>query len=744
MQTEPHGDKPPPDGQAPTGQSADSKRSFFGHALRWLGHSLTGTVAAVLLIVPLSLALLVLRLLAGPVSLGPLKDDLLAAFDQSLVGYTVQVQDALLVWGGWQDPLQLQLRGVVARPEGPDGIVGTAEIRLPDGTLRFDLVAAMQGVVAPTRMGFLGPQLALTIAEDGSIDIGLLGGTSEAAPAAGSDSGGDLIGGLLAALLGGTGSLIRGDKLTEISILNGTLYVDDRRDRAQWSARNLSLSLRRAAAGVQAVARFTVPMGRAPVLVTARASYHAGDGVLDSMMDVTGLNPAALAELSPRFAALAPFDMSMNGAVQVRFANGLRLQQGSLTFRGRDGLLTQPDQFPQPVPVNALTFSALGNFGDPKQQHIDLDVLAIDLGGPTAVIRGEAYGDEYGGWQVNLVADAREVPVSDLKHYWPLQLAEPARAWIVKNLEDGIVPYAEMQADLLLLPDWSISLNDLAGHIDFEGVTTHYLRPLPPGQGLTGRADFGPSTFNIVVTAGRDRGLVLGETQIDITEVDTPIPNMTVDLVVQGPLREALDLMDRRPLELLDSLGLEPDQASGQAAARLRLAFPLLKDLRFNDISVGAAANLRDVALVGMVPKLDLVEGDFVLSLDGSGMAVDGVARLAGQSADLSWREAFNRNSNPQRQLTVATSLTPDLQQHLLGTDVSAWLQGTVPVTAHYARMANGASYADITADLTSTHLLLPQWQWQKPPGIGGMATARLELGDQGIDRVGNISVLAG
>jgi hypothetical protein len=724
-----HRDDPPAAGQA----LGRRRRPILAHLWRWGAHSLTGSVSAGLLVVPVLLGLLVVRLVAGPLSLGPLKDDLVAAMDEALVGYTIGVDDIRLIWGGWDDPLQLRLLGVSVRPDGT-----TNEIRVPDASLRFDIVAALKGVIAPTRLAFYAAHLGLTLRADGAVDVGLLsdGAVSGAEALAGSD---DLIGGLLAALQGAPNGAFTGDKLVRVAFIQGVVDVDDQRYQARWVARDLTLTIVRQAGGLRADMAFVAMLPENRVPVTASARYVSGDHITTDL-DVRGLNPAALARLSPTFAQLAPLDMALSGSLRLVLDARVRLQQGSLRMSGHDGLLIMPDRFPQPLLVRTLVLSALT---DNPERQFELDVLAADLDGPAVVVRGGAKRDDAGVWTADLVGDARGVPVGALSLYWPIGLAPPARGWVTQNLEDGVASDAQLEATLEIGPNGTLSTKALTGYIDFDGVTTHYLRPLPPVRGTYGKATFGPDRFDIDLKGGTQDKLRLQRSRVEITQLDTDSERIAIDLVVDGPLRQALELLDRKPLNLIAGLGLKPADVSGQGSAQVHLAFPLVHALKVADVGVSAKADLRDVALTNVVEGVAIDGGTLSLVLDDTAMQVDGQVSIAGAPAEVRWNEVFNAKANPNRRFWAATVLSPEAQR-ALGWDFAPWVQGRLPVIANYSRAPNGAARVDVDVDLGAAALAVDALKWSKPAGAAGRAVAQLDFMGTQLRAISGLSLVAG
>src|SRR5258708_36303658 len=123
-----------------------------------------------------------------------------------------------------------------------------------------------------------------------------------------------------------------------------------------------------------------------------------------------------------------------------------------------------------------------------------------------------------------------------------------------------------------------------------------------------------------------------------MTGLSEPDQLAAMGVVIQGPLKDALELLDRKPLGYPSKLGLDITQVQGRPATRLAFRFPLIKRLTLEQVGIGAAANLRDVVIPKVVKDWRLSDGTLALSLDGLGMDVKGDARLAGTPVTLDWR----------------------------------------------------------------------------------------------------------
>src|SRR5438067_1532113 len=68
---------------------------------------------------------------------------------------------------------------------------------------------------------------------------------------------------------------------------------------------------------------------------------------------------------------------------------------------------------------------------------------------------------------------------------------------------------------------------------------------------------------------GSLKGLKITGGSLDITQLDTPLEWLTIDLVVTGPLSDVLDVLDSKPLNYAHAIGVEPARVGGRADTQL-------------------------------------------------------------------------------------------------------------------------------------------------------------------------------
>ena len=98
-----------------------------------------------------------------------------------------------------------------------------------------------------------------------------------------------------------------------------------------------------------------------------------------------------------------------------------------------------------------------------------------------------------------------------------------------------------------------------------------------------------------------------------------------IDVIVDGPLQNALSLIEMEPLKFcVSAAGVDPTAMAGATSTRLKLRFLAKRDLTFDEVEIEADSTLRDVRAGGLFYDLDLLNGQLDLTVDRDGMNLTG------------------------------------------------------------------------------------------------------------------------
>lgn len=692
-----------------------------------------------------------LRLAQGPVSLEAFKPFLERAFASAAPGVRVAAGGATLGWAGWQRGIDVRLTDV--QVTGADG-----EPLARVGAMRIGLspLSVIERRLLIEDIEILQPRLRLIRAADGRFHVAFAG-------IEGTKTEGALLGGLLARTRDPRLPL---SYLDRIRLTEARLDVIDSDGEAVLTARVPSAGLRRAGNSLSVDAVVIAAEGDTTGELDLRGSVQGEAGMLDLQATLKALNPARFAGTAAVLKPLAALDLPLDGTAAVRVGGTGVVEALALALTAGDGriALTEPlaqtlgepalaqvlalkngrltanaDFIKQTFAVNelALDFAEGSEIrlpppidhtypitrlkvraeGTPAQ--VGLEIIELDLAGPTitATIEADRLASPPAA---RLKAVAQSLPVDDFHRYWPPRLAAGGYAWCVAHLSAGRVERAELAATIVQAAG-GIAVQSLSGTFNAKDVTVAYLPPLPAVRGVGGRARFDLNSLTIELDGGTSKGLSLPAGTIVLHDFDKPVESIAIDILLEGPFRDVLDLISRPPLRYTERVGIRPEQAGGHARARLQLQFPLLRDLPMERIALNVHGQVTDGVLEQAVAGHGITDANLSVSVNDAGLDMNGTLMLAGIPANIDWREDFRARAPVKTKLTLnaerfaAAKLAPLLAKE---PDVSTVLtagdlSGRVELTVRQA----GTTEIAVSTDLTPAAVTLAPAGWSKSPG---------------------------
>ena len=730
-------------------------------------------LAGLVVVASLLAAAAALRLAQGPVSLDAFMPVLERALAGAAPGVNVSAGAATLSWAGWQRGIDVRLSDVQVTGANAEPLA-----RIDAMLIGLSPLSVIERRLLIEEIEILHPRLRLIRAADGHFHVSLAG-----------VEGAKTEGGLLARTRDPAQPL---SYLDRIRLTEAQLDVIDSDGEGLLAARIPSAGLRRTAGGLSVDAVVIAADGATTGALDLRGSVQGEAGRLDLQATLKALNPARFAGTAAVLKPLAALDLPLDGTAAVRvsgtgvvetltleltagggrivltealaqtlgqpaLAQALSLKNGRLkatadiagqTFAVSELALDFADgseiRLPPPVdhsyPVTRLEVRAQGT---PAQ--VVLDVIELDLAGPTITATIEA-DRLVSPPTARLKAVAQNLPVDDFRRYWPPRLAPGGYAWTVAHLSAGRVERAELAASLVQAPG-GIAVPSLSGIFTAKGVTVAYLPPLPAVRGVDGEARFDLDSLTIELAGGTSQGLSLAAGTVVLHDFDKPVEAIAIDIPLEGPLRDVLDLISRPPLRYTERVGIRPEQASGHARARLQLQFPLLRDLPMERIALDINGQVTGGVLEQAVAGHAITDANLSLSVNDAGLDMNGTLALAGIPANLAWREDFRARAPVKTQLTLnaerfaVAKLAPllpkehDVSAVLTGGDLGGRLELTV-------RQAGTTGIA-VSADLSAAAVTLAPAGWSKPPGTPAACSFEAVLVKDTLSRIPNAACRA-
>lgn len=705
--------------------------------MRWIG---AGAAVLTLLVV-----CGIWRLMQGPIELDWLAPYVEAGLQHSGMGLRIAFSGVRLGIDRTTHQLELQVKDV--RLSRPGGGGGALIARFPEMAAGFRLGVLLRGKLEPAQLVIAHPVLYLVRAPSGAISAQIGGGGGGALPSIGPQA--------IEQLAGPPAPDAPLALLQRISIRGATLFLDDRSSRRTWRADRVDIAIDRSSKGARGDVSFAVPLGDSTPELHASYRFFAARQLLDLDLSIDGVVPTALPPIVPEIAQLRRVEAPVSGTLETRIdlargvAEGSRLDVSLGTGRLRSEWLPNGS-----IPVRSGTLRATYA---PDRNEVRLDGLHLDLGGGTrlmltgsfagvtpALLAAYPNAPPPGLVSAQFAGVATDVPVARFASLWPTAINPRTRTWMIANIRDGVLDKASVNLSLDLDPAaLTADMRSDEGQLSYHGLSIAFLSGLPPVRDVSGTAAFARDHLIFTPTSGALKGLRLTGGTVAITDIKQFSSWLTIDLGVVGPLRDALDVLDANPLRYAHAIGLDPRQISGQTETRLHFKLPLIKDLQRNEIDFGATATLSDTALPDLAFDHGITGGNFALVLDRSGARLNGTGSFAAVPAKIDASLAFHAHARPHAVFRIGMTLDAAAQQRL-GLDVAAArLSGPIAIDATYSAANPQHGEATAVLDLRDAALAVPEAGWKKPAGQPGTAKIVLDLANQKVAAVRQISITA-
>ena len=701
---------------------------------------ITEVIIGVVVVVALGAGLAIWRLSSGPLSVDFLTPYLEGSFADNERGLTLDVEETVLAWGGART-IDLRARNVRILDSH-----GATLAAVPEVSVALSLAALLRGMIAATEVDVVDARVTLVREADGRFALATQSTAEEVAVEDKDPEFSAVLPALIDLFMRDPDRGRALDYLNVVRVVDGQFIVVDRRLKAFWFAPDARMELRRHERGVAANMSLQVAVGPEMANANLAVLFDQPQQKITVAASLADFHADAVAAVAPLPEVISGLHIPLEANVQATFTPQGELTGASFEVTGGAGELSAPPFLPQPKAVAGLELR--GRF-DGAAQRLEITTAKLDFGtgdqpGPSVSITAAAVNRD-AGLDITAEAQVSALPVEELKDYWPEAASPGAREWVTQNIPGGLVENARFSF-VAEVPEGRLDrfeIVSLDGDFELKDLAVHYLRPMPPITDITGRASLKGTDLKFQVDEGRQGELTLRETRVDILDMagDT---RMEIDGTVSGPVRAVLEVLDHERLDLLARLGLDPASASGEAEIALAIDFPLLSELTFDLVSIGATAEVKQGAVAQFLLDRDASDMDLDLTVDTDSLSMMGSLQLAGVPAVMDWQEDFTGQQDLRTRLELDFPDLGTAGRRDLGLDLEAYVEGPVSVAAIVTIDQDQTGTLNLAANLADARLSLPFLRWDKPAGQDGALRLALALEEEAVAGLNSFDLTAG
>ena len=713
------------------------------------------------------------RLLAGPIDLGPFAQAIEDSVNRSLVGLVVHFDRAALEWSSTEGKINLTIQGTRLF-DARGHLIASA----PQADLDFDQFSLLTGKPVLTRFALTGIELTAMRTQSGAFRLGFTRETNEE----------DLLAAIRDTLRRNASG--GGSSLDHFEIIRAHLaYRDEPTDLFLVSpSANLSIANRNG--HIIAALSANIEVSGAPAMVSASAELRDNGVPIAGNMSVKHLRLSALAQNSHSFGFLKPFEIDSDFSANFNLGPDGHLLASEFTVAG-DGMIGPPLWHSNDLRIdgarihgrydaslNRIVFDDISLKGTrvrgQGQARIDLawsgmrvtglsvqtDVhdLYFDIpgtfaapvtlasftasasydreakiitwhqvttnGGPMSVALNGSMtlaGEQSPAIEVHGTTGA--IDIRQMLVYWPLDVADGARRWVDENVSAGRVGAMRIEANIAtgaldapFLPEDALDVR-----FTIDGGNARYMKTLTPMTNMHGDAHLTGDTFTTTVSRANVGPLQVSNASVVIHDLHVKGPPAEIKAHVTGRMADILTLINEKPLEYPSRFHIDPKSTSGDAALDLVFHFPMLNKLPVDQVQIGVNAKVAGLVFP-IDEKRTLTGGDTSFVIDGKSLTAEGNASIDALPLHFKWVEDFAPSARTTR-VDIEADLD-DASRARLGLSDPTWLTGRVHVVGQLYGRRFKFEGATIRADLTNAAFHHPTVALDKAVGAPATITA--------------------
>lgn len=698
-------------------------------------------LAAILL---LGFLALIWRLSQGPIDLAEVSSRIERAINDGQSDYTVAFGATRLVWGTANEPFIVDVSNVQVSTRA--GVPVANIKRLGFEAYKRHLV---RGTFVPKAITVYAPVMRVMRAQDGRFTFDFDNVAQPVTDDAASDNvmpetdkqaqdtnalaDTDLVARLLSTLDHDTaGKRHVLQSLERIRVVDAQGYFSD--DLTGVKARIADADIRLARGPQRTMlASFNVSadMDEAPITLNGTAFYNFGTHDAQILTRFDGIDPAKIALQSPKLAEMGRVTSILAGSAELNFifsAEQFDLRTARLSLKGGAGTIHLPEAYDAPFPVD--DFSLVASYTDTPQRVIVRDVIAHLNGDAVFTATAEGARDSEGAWELAAHAEAINAPIDEIGTYWPHKLYPTPRKWVTTRISKGMVPHATVDVKVSGIKDGGGVLENLSGEIYFKDATVNYLPDLFIAEAVDGHATYTAKDITIHTESGKANGVDVKKGYIKLYDDDIA-PHVLADikLSVAGPLRNALQFIDRKPLDFAKDFDVSLDAISGNVTGDIALAFPVHEELTMSEVGIDISATGDGVAIADVVKGLNITAGKMNLSVTEKQLLLkgDAVFNAGAARSPISWTRDFHAEQTaPFDHIVTTFDMDKPFIEGFSGAD-KLQFAGAIPASIEYKAYQNGRADIVIKGNLMGATFTIPHASYTKPHGqpasLAGMVT---------------------
>lgn len=621
---------------------------------------------------------------------------------------------------------------------------GEEKLRVGQASLQLSFLRLLLGQIAPETISLNKPVIRMVRGEDGKFTLLLSGSTpdkpSTPLPSLRQIGPGLFLGGQMPDALPVLSAF---STLKTFNIRDAELVAEDESGGVLWKVPAITVRLARTRNTIDFSANYSVPERAGLSAFNARIERSRLKKDMEYSADLRNVDLAVIANYILDIGALRGQSMILNGIVQGHLNSDWTVGSAIAAVRSDAGNIRFSSELDKAFAYKDLMVNLTY---DQPSGKIALTNTSMKINDTTVSLVAERKVDAQGRRILPVTMKVPELTLAQINSLWPESQRESnAAAWITRDLSGATFRNINVTANIPEEDPNAFSGRDVDVSFDFEGLKADYRAPLIPATEARGSGTIRNDVLDILVDSGKIADLNVSEARVTITELASDVPGLaTIDVALSGPLTTVFDYISRDPINLGDTIGIDPKKVAGQGDYKVNVTFPTAHDIPVDAVKVKVDATLRDTKLPGIVHGLDLTGGPLDLKVAGGAFTISGKGQLDGRPIDLVYSEYINPEGAPYVSDITARLVTDAKLRSAFGVNLDRFISGDLPADIHYKEVTKGDVTVDVKIDMTPAKAFVEPFNYVKLPGAPGEASCVAVLKGDKIQQIKNLNVTMG
>jgi len=355
--------------------------------------------------------------------------------------------------------------------------------------------------------------------------------------------------------------------------------------------------------------------------------------------------PAKIVRKGNSLSHFSSLNVPISGIVNFSMNKNLELPIFDFEFDIGRGLINPANIYNAPIIIDEAKF--VGQFITASDE-ISIEKFNIQLDG--AQVNAEGLISSIGiNPDIMITADIENFPLVNIQKYWPSNLLKNARIWIENHITDGIINNGVI--DVNIRPEmWKLEHlpNDsFVFNFNISQGVSHFLKPMPQLTAFKGRGTLHPNHFLLIVDNAKVQNVDIKNGVLNFIDISKKgRAHAHFELPISGQVDEILKIIDYMPLGYPSRYGVKPDTITGEAKSILTLDFPLIKELKMQEVVFDVTSDVKALSIPALSKKFTISDGFMKLSINRKGLSAVGEIILNGVNFSAQWLEDFTQKNN--------------------------------------------------------------------------------------------------